>query len=240
MNEAYINIMEQEKQLQLHITKNDRKIITDFANSLSDKEYQLRCMWAIQIFESKLTMINVELQEILQREGGVRFCVRIKSAESIFLKLRRKGYTINLDNAKKKLNDIVGVRVTCIFRDDIYALVDCLKIQHDIKILKIKDYIKTPNYNGYRSLHLDVRVPVYLSDRTEHVVAEIQIRTIAMDFWASLEHDIHYKADRAKLPAGIDEEMFACAEKIAEIDRQMQDMYRRIADAEANADAAKK
>ena len=92
----------------------------------------------------------------------------------------------------------------------------------------------------YRSLHLDVRVPVYLSDRTEHVVAEIQIRTIAMDFWASLEHDIHYKADRAKLPAGIDEEMFACAEKIAEIDQQMQDMYRRIADAEANGDAVKK
>ena len=96
------------------------------------------------------------------------------------------------------------------------------------------------SYNGYRSLHLDVRVPVYLSNRTEPVVAEIQIRTIAMDFWASLEHDIHYKADRAKLPAGIDEEMFACAEKIAEIDQQMQDMYRRIADAEANGDAVKK
>ena len=110
MNEAYINIMEQEKQLQLHITKNDRKIITDFANSLSDKEYQLRCMWAIQILESKLTMINLELQENLQREVVVRLTHRIKSAESIFLKLRRKGYTINLDNAKKKLNDIVGVR----------------------------------------------------------------------------------------------------------------------------------
>ena len=150
MNEAYINIMEQEKQLQLHITKNDRKIITDFANSLSDKEYQLRCMWAIQILESKLTMINLELQENLQREVVVRLTHRIKSAESIFLKLRRKGYTINLDNAKKKLNDIVGVRVTCIFRDDIYALVDCLKIQHDIKILKIKDYIKTPKSSGYQ------------------------------------------------------------------------------------------
>lgn len=115
-----------------------------------------------------------------------------------------------------------------------------LERQEDLEIVKRQDYIKTPNYNGYRSLHLDVRVPVYLSDRTEHVVAEIQIRTIAMDFWASLEHDIHYKANRSKLPSGIDEEMFACAEKIAEIDRQMQDMYRRIADAEANADAAKK
>ena len=99
-----------------------------------------------------------------------------------------------------------------------------LERQEDLEIVKRQDYIKTPNYNGYRSLHLDVRVPVYLSDRTEHVVAEIQIRTIAMDFWASLEHDIHYKANRAKLPSGIDEEMFACAEKIAEIDRQMQDI----------------
>ena len=87
--------MEQEQQLQLHITKNDRKIITDFANSLSDKEYQLRCMWAIQILESKLTMINLELQENLEREVVVRLTHRIKSAESIFLKLRRKGYTMN-------------------------------------------------------------------------------------------------------------------------------------------------
>lgn len=124
-------------------------------------------------------------------------------------------------------NDIAGVRVVCNYIDDVYRVAGMLERQEDLEIVKRQDYIKTPNYNGYRSLHLDVRVPVYLSDRTEHVVAEIQIRTIAMDFWASLEHDIHYKADRAKLPAGIDEEMFACAEKIAEIDRQMQDMYRR-------------
>ena len=104
--------------------------------------------------------------------------------------------------------------------------------------IKRQDYIKTPNYNGYRSLHLDLRVPVYLSDRTEQVLAEVQIRTIAMDFWASLEHDIRYKADRSRLPAGINEEMLACAGKIAEIDRQMQDMYQRIKAAEAAPDAA--
>ena len=140
----------------------------------------------------------------------------------------------------QNINDIAGVRVVCNYIDDVYRVAGMLERQEDLEIVKRQDYIETPNYNGYRSLHLDVRVPVYLSDRTEHVVAEIQIRTIAMDFWASLEHDIHYKADRANLPAGIDEEMLACAEKIAEIDRQMQDMYRRIADAEANADAVKK
>lgn len=150
------------------------------------------------------------------------------------------GVSHTLEAAARDINDIAGVRVVCNYIDDVYRVAGMLERQEDLEIVKRQDYIKTPNYNGYRSLHLDVRVPVYLSDRTEHVVAEIQIRTIAMDFWASLEHDIHYKADRAKLPSGIDEEMFACAEKIAEIDQQMQDMYRRIADAEANGDAAKK
>ena len=100
--------------------------------------------------------------------------------------------------------------------------------QADIQLIRRQDYIQTPNYNGYRSLHLDIRLPVYLSDRTEQVIAEIQIRTIAMDFWASLEHDVRYKVDKTRLPAGINEEMLACADRIAEIDQKMQDMYRRI------------
>ena len=104
---------------------------------------------------------------------------------------------------------------------------EMLARQSDVEIVKKQDYIQTPNYNGYRSLHMDIRVPVYLSDRTEYVVAEIQIRTIAMDFWASLEHDIRYKADKSKLPAGINEEMFECAGKIAEIDRPTPDPGRR-------------
>ena len=111
-----------------------------------------------------------------------------------------------------------------------------LELQKDVKIIKRQDYIRTPNYNGYRSLHLDIRVPVYLSDRTEQVTAEIQIRTIAMDFWASLEHDIRYKVDKTKLPEGINEEMLECAGKIAEIDRQMQEMYPRIESAQGNMD----
>ena len=112
--------------------------------------------------------------------------------------------------------------------------------QTDIRTVKRQNYISTPNYSGYRSLHLDIRMPVYLSDRTEYVTAEIQMRTIAMDFWASLEHDIRYKVDKAKLPEGINEEMLECSGKIAEIDRQMQDMYRRIKAAEKNADGVEK
>ncbi len=104
--------------------------------------------------------------------------------------------------------------------------------QSDMELVKRQDYIETPNYNGYRSLHLDLRVPIYLSDRTESVLVEVQLRTVAMDFWASLEHDIRYKKDKAALPAGINEQMFACADEIADIDRKMQDMYHRIQAAE--------
>ena len=122
--------------------------------------------------------------------------------------------------------------MVCGYIDDVYRVADMMTRQADIQLIRRQDYIQTPNYNGYRSLHLDIRLPVYLSDRTEQVIAEIQIRTIAMDFWASLEHDVRYKVDKTRLPAGINEEMLACADRIAEIDRKMQDMYRRIKAAE--------
>ena len=188
----------------------------------------------------KFEVLNSEFNVLYARNPIHHIESRVKSPESIAAKLLKKGLPLTLESAMQNVNDIAGVRVVCSYIDDVYRVAEMVERQQDLEIVKRQDYIKTPNYNGYRSLHLDVRVPVYLSNRTEHVVAEIQIRTIAMDFWASLEHDIHYKADRAKLPAGIDEEMFACAETIAEIDRQMQDMYRRIADAEANGDAVKK
>ena len=187
---------------------------------------------AVKQLVLKLEILNSEFNTLYARNPIHHIESRVKSSESIAAKLQRKGSPVTLEAAARDINDIAGVRVVCNYIDDVYRVAGMLERQEDLEIVKRQDYIKTPNYNGYRSLHLDVR--------TEHVVAEIQIRTIAMDFWASLEHDIHYKADRAKLPSGIDEEMFACAEKIAEIDQQMQDMYRRIADAEANADAAKK
>lgn len=196
--------------------------------------------FAVKQLVLKLEILNSEFNTLYARNPIHHIESRVKSSESIAAKLQRKGSPVTLEAAVRDINDIAGVRVVCNYIDDVYRVAGMLERQEDLEIVKRQDYIETPNYNGYRSLHLDVRVPVYLSDRTEHVVAEIQIRTIAMDFWASLEHDIHYKADRTKLPAGIDEEMLACAEKIAEIDRQMQDMYRRIADAEANADAVKK
>ena len=157
---------------------------------------------------------------------------RVKSLPSIAAKLLKKGQPLTIEAAKRNVNDIAGVRVVCGYIDDVYRVADMMTRQADIQLIRRQDYIQTPNYNGYRSLHLDIRLPVYLSDRTEQVIAEIQIRTIAMDFWASLEHDVRYKVDKTRLPAGINEEMLACADRIAEIDRKMQAMYRRIKAAE--------
>ena len=179
---------------------------------------------AIKEIQMRLEVLNDEFSVKFSRSPIHHIESRLKSPQSILEKLQRKGFPASLESAKKNVNDIAGVRVVCCYIDDVYRVEEML--------VKRQDYIKTPNYNGYRSLHLDLRVPIFLSDRTEHVLAEVQLRTVAMDFWASLEHDLRYKADKSALPEGINEEMFRCADEIAEIDRKMQDMYRRILSAE--------
>ena len=187
---------------------------------------------AVRLLKLKLEVLNNEFNVLYARNPIHHVESRLKSADSIIAKLIKKGVPVTIESAKKNVNDVAGVRVVCNYIDDVYAVAEMLLRQTDLELVKRQDYIKTPNYNGYRSLHLDIKVPVYLSDRTEYVLAEVQIRTIAMDFWASLEHDVRYKADKSKLPEGINEEMLECSQKIAEIDAQMQDMYKRISEAE--------
>ncbi len=187
---------------------------------------------AVKQLTVKLEVLNNEFNVLYARNPIHHIESRLKSPDSIIAKLIKKNLPVTIEAAKKHLNDIAGVRVVCNYIDDVYSVAEILLRQTDIELVKKQDYIKTPNYNGYRSLHLDIKVPVYLSDRTEYVVAEVQLRTIAMDFWASLEHDIRYKADKSKLPIGINEEMLDCSNKIAEIDNKMQDMYKRIKEAE--------
>lgn len=187
---------------------------------------------AVRQLVLKFEILNDEFKVLYARSPIHHIEGRVKSLPSIAAKLLKKGQPLTIEAAKRNVNDIAGVRVVCGYIDDVYRVADMMTRQADIQLIRRQDYIQTPNYNGYRSLHLDIRLPVYLSDRTEQVIAEIQIRTIAMDFWASLEHDVRYKVDKAKLPAGINEEMLACADRIAEIDRKMQDMYRRIKAAE--------
>ena len=189
---------------------------------------------AVKQLSLKFEILNNEFKVLYARNPIHHIEGRVKATESIAAKLQKKGLPLTVEAARERINDIAGVRVVCSYIDDVYRVAEMLERQTDIEIVKRQDYIRTPNYNGYRSLHLDIRMPVYLSDRTERVTAEIQIRTIAMDFWASLEHDVRYKVDKTKLPEGINEEMLACSDKIAEIDRQMQDMYRRIKAAGTN------
>ncbi len=147
---------------------------------------------AVRQLTLKFEVLNSEFNVLYARNPIHHIESRVKSPESIAAKLQKKGLPVTIASAMQNVNDIAGVRVVCSYIDDVYRVAEMLERQKDVEIIKRQDYIQTPNYNGYRSLHLDIRVPVYLSDRTEYVVAEIQIRTIAMDFWASLEHDIRY------------------------------------------------
>ena len=189
---------------------------------------------ALKEVGTKLEILNDEFQHVHQYNPIEHIKTRVKTAESIVKKLRKYGYEISIENMVKYVNDIAGVRLICSFTSDIYRLAEMIGNQSDLKVLSIKDYIKNPKESGYKSYHMLVSVPIFLSDSVVDTKAEIQIRTIAMDFWASLEHDIRYKVDKTKLPEGINEEMLECSGKIAEIDRKMQDMYRRIKAAEKN------
>ena len=152
---------------------------------------------------------------------------RVKSLSSIVMKLHSMGYPISISCAKKTLHDIAGVRVVCRYVDDIYKIADLLLAQDDISLIFKKDYIENPKPNGYRSLHIVVDVPVYISRGKLFIPVEIQIRTVAMDFWATLEHGIRYKAP-AEVPPSIVDELRACADVITETDYKMQEIFKAL------------
>ena len=149
---------------------------------------------------------------------------RLKTPDSIEEKLTRLGKEITIASARENIFDIAGIRVVCNFIDDVYAIADMLTSQSDVKLLTEKDYIKNPKPNGYRSLHLAIAIPVYLLDGCEEVIVEVQIRTVAMDFWASLEHQLRYKQNK-DISSKIDLELKACAEVSATLDRRMQKIF---------------
>ena len=152
---------------------------------------------------------------------------RIKTPRRIINKLKRRGFPITLQSMMENLNDIGGIRVICPFIEDIYVVADMLIRQDDLALIERKDYIENPKPNGYRSLHLILQVPIFLSDRTRPVRIELQLRTIAMDFWASLEHQLRYKAD-VEVPAYISDDLKACADVIAATDEEMQRIAKEL------------
>lgn len=173
---------------------------------------------------TRLENLNDEFKTTKDRNPIHLITTRVKSPKSILDKLTRRGFPVSLESARENLTDIAGVRVITSYIDDIYEIARLLRSQDDIDLIRTSDYIKEPKPSGYRSLHLIVTVPVFLSDRTEPVKVEVQIRTIAMDFWASLEHELAYRLAGGK-PAAVADELKACAEIIADTDRRMQALH---------------
>ena len=222
-------MLEQEVDTSL---LNQIYIPADAGHVFIDQETEFRQMMmmyscAIKEIKTKLQVLNDELSIKRQRNPIEFIKTRVKQPDSIASKLRRKGYPVTVQSVFENLSDVAGVRVICAFIDDIYKVANMLTAQDDIELIKRKDYIKNPKMNGYRSLHLIIEVPVFFSDHKEQIRVEVQIRTIAMDFWASLEHQLKYKKDIDDAES-IMYELRACADVINRTDYHMQSLRDRI------------
>lgn len=225
----------------------ERKQLGDISNQMTDiiipQEFLseaekmegllLYYSYAIKEVRTKMEILNDELAFKTKRNPIESIESRVKKPASIIEKLRRKHFPLTVDSIFQNLHDVAGVRVICSFIEDIYDVAEMFLSQDDITLIERKDYIRHPKDNGYRSLHLIVEVPIFLSDRTVNMKVEVQIRTMAMDFWAALEHQANYK----KGIEGIDElivELAECANIINQTDLRMQDIYHKIKNVEQN------
>ena len=179
---------------------------------------------ALKQIRTKIEILNEEFHRYNPIEHVKS---RLKAPESIVKKLKRNGYESTIENMVRYVNDIAGIRIICSFTSDIYKIAEMISNQKDIQVLTVKDYIMNPKDSGYRSYHMIVSLPVYLSDRIVNVKVEIQIRTVAMDFWASLEHKIQYKFE-SKAPAHINSELHECARMVADLDARMLSLNEEI------------
>lgn len=186
---------------------------------------------AIREVKTKLEVLNDDLAVKNQRNPIQMIKSRVKEPLSIVEKLQRRGYPITVKSMSENLYDVAGIRVICSFIDDIYTVAEMLARQDDVNVLMVKDYIRCPKVNGYRSYHMIIEIPVFFSDRKEKMRVEVQIRTLAMDFWASLDHQMKYKKDLED-SGELGEELKECAETIAQIDLKMQTIRRKIEDKE--------
>ncbi len=227
------NQLERTVQEQAEALREQEAIIRIQAEKLKEERSFNRLMMeyrsAIKEVETKLQVLNEEFSQEYNRNPFESIKSRLKSPDSIFEKLRRKGYPLTLDAIRDNLSDVAGVRVICSFSDDIYRLGGLLTKQDDIILLQAKDYIKNPKPNGYRSLHYILDVPIFLSHEKKYMNVEVQFRTIAMDFWASLEHKLRYKKTWQREDADeIVAQLKECADSIEDLDHQMQKIRDKI------------
>ena len=191
------------------------------------KEVMLIYTSALKQIETKLEILNDEFQHVHQYNPIEHIKSRVKTSESIVKKLKKNGYESTIENMVEHVNDSAGIRVICSFTSDIFRLADMIENHKDIRVISVKDYITYPKASGYKSYHMIVTVPVYLSDRIVDTKVEIQIRTVAMDFWASLEHKIHYKFE-GNVPERIKNELIECANMVSDLDARMRTLNEEI------------
>ncbi len=195
----------------------------DYAMPYKELMAYYRC--AMMEVETKFNVLNEELSLLYDRNPIETIKARLKSPESIVDKAVRKNIPLTVDSIEKNLHDIAGLRIICSFPSDIYMLADALLRQDDVTLIERKDYIQNPKPNGYRSLHLIIETPIFLHNQTRMMKVEVQFRTIAMDWWASLEHKIRYKKD-LKDDEAVARELFSCAEMGAELDQRMERIHK--------------
>ena len=217
------------KQEQKLETKQEPKAqdIRNLKEKIEAPMRQLTYQYAIDVVLAKLRLIDAQLSGKSNRPLVRTFSSRIKTTDSIVKKLIRKGREVSYQTAVDTLNDIAGVRVVCYFFDDIYRIAEQVRRQKDIKILKEKDYAKKPKKSGYQSLHLIVEVPVVYGDKTQNVRVEIQIRSVAMDYWAELDTQMCYKKDAGQLEA-VEKATREYADVIAGVDKKMLELRKKI------------
>lgn len=203
---------------------NLRKKLGEFSEPYKKLMAYYKC--AMMEISTKFNVLNEALSLQYDRNPIESIKTRIKSPESIADKLERKNLSFSLENIEKNIFDVAGVRVICSFPSDIYMIADCLLNQDDIILVEKKDYIKNPKSNGYRSLHLIVGIPIFLHDQKKIMNVEVQLRTISMDWWASLEHKIRYKKDIENVKE-IEDQLFTCAQVSANLDRHMEQLYKK-------------
>ncbi len=208
--------------------RNKEKVSLEALNyNLSNQKFLLKKEWLIQNVEFKLKMIDLELSELYNRTVMQKVEHRIKKADSIARKLVKKGYKVSFENAAVRLNDIVGIRVVCLYSDDVYKIAELLKKQKDFTLIKEKDYIKNPKKSGYQSLHLIMDVPLTYRFVTEAQRVEIQIRTVAMDFWAGVDNHICYKKKPEEMKkAEADLKNYSAV--ISRMDEQMLELRKKV------------
>ena len=209
----------------IHLSQQDIDQLIETTRPFAELMMRYRC--AIKEVQTKFEVLDEEFSIRYNRNPVEAIKTRLNSPRSIFGKMQKNELSITVENIREHLSDIAGIRIICSYPEDIYTLCDMFLRQDDVKLIRKKDYIANPKENGYRSLHLIVEVPIFLTDAKEYVRAEVQFRTIAMDFWASLEHKLKYKKD---IPYAdeVAAELKDCAEQIAFLDRRMEAVHRHI------------